>query len=468
MTLAASLRLRQFAAAVALIGFGCVEAPPTASQGGDHASARASSGNGGGKNGGGKNGGGLSVSRVDPSFGRQGQVVLGVRIAGSGFDNTAIAQWERAGVVDPRVTVLATRFLSSSELEADISIDEEADLDLYDVAVSLSGGKRGVGAELFEVTTAVAMGTFCSSGFSAARGVNVLGQAVGHSCGTAFYWEGGTTLVSLGTGIANGIDAGGSTIVGASWSSVTSSSDGPALVWTRSGTSWLRGELPSSGQTARANAVASDLGGAAVLIAGQVKEAINKKNSVIRPTLWTRSGSTWQRVALPLPSGLSSNTSLRVRGVNALGQAAGGFTGVAAVWEPNGSGGYTATQLPGQGEAMGISADGNIVVGSAGGAAFWRRTATGWSQPVSLTTCGGGWANGVNASGIAVGRGCNGAAVWFINAATGAFSELRLPGLGSKEIAEAFGLNDAAPSRVVGNAPPKGTTNPWAVYWELP
>lgn len=418
-----------------------------------------------------KKNGTVTVGDVDPSFGRRGQTLLGVRISGSGFDNTAVATWERDGVPVPGITVRATRYLNSSTLEADIEIDDDTELGLYDVAVTLSaasGGKRGVGAERFEVTTAIAMGTICTTSYSAARGANVLGQAVGHSCSRAFYWEEGAPLVDLGEGVANDIDEAGHAIVGAAWSSATSTSDGPAVIWRRVGSGWSRSDLPSEGRTARANAIASDESGHAMIIAGQVIEQAKRNTKVVHPTLWFREGTTWHRVALPRPAGVTANASLRVRGVNASGIAAGGYGGIAVVWERNVNGQYVGTRLPGTGMATGVATDGSIVVGDAGGAAYWRRTGTGWSEPIPLSSCSGGWVNAINASHLIVGRGCSGAGAWQLDPVTGSVYEMRLPGLGGTEAGEAWGVGNGTPARVVGNAPPRGTgANPLAVYWDV-
>jgi hypothetical protein len=103
-----------------------------------------------------KTGGGPTVASTDPAMGGQGMRLL-VRILGSGYNATAVASWERNGAADPKVVVNATTFVSSSEVVADITIADDADLDLYDVAVEImtdGGRKKGVGAEQFEVTIA--------------------------------------------------------------------------------------------------------------------------------------------------------------------------------------------------------------------------------------------------------------------------------------------------------------------------
>lgn len=105
--------------------------------------------------GGGPNSGNPSVTSVDPPYAYQGEVINGVRIFGSNYAEGAQAAWERNGVPDPRIVVHQTRYVSASELEADITILEDAEMGAYNVAVTLVGGKRGVGIESFEVKSRV-------------------------------------------------------------------------------------------------------------------------------------------------------------------------------------------------------------------------------------------------------------------------------------------------------------------------
>jgi hypothetical protein len=409
---------------------------------------------GGAKGGGGS--GDPTVTAVDPSHGRQGETIANVRISGSNFVSGAEAEWWRNGAPDLRIAVLATRFISSTQLEADIAIAADAELSLYDVAVKLPGGKRGVGIESFEVTTAVQLTGICAE---VARGVNDSGDVVGAGCQSGFYWNDGT-WANLGTGIATDIDEAGSTISGASWSSATKVQQGPALIWTGSGATWTRHELPSNGMTARANAIASDASGVAVLIAGQYQEVVNKRTTILRPTLWVRTGTQWQLRPLPAPAGVASTTSLRAHDVNANRQVAGGVAGTPVVWETAPDGSYTGTVLPGGGSAHGIAVDGNIVVGSAGGrAAYWRRTDGMWVGPHHLEPANGScetWANAISANGLIVGKGCGSAVAWRVDQ-NGGVSRIALGGLGRQDASQEAWAVSA--SRLVGNA--LGT----AVYW---
>ncbi len=95
----------------------------------------------------------VTVQQADPAAGSQGVVNLRVRIFGSGFSKGAVADWERNGVADPAITVSSTQYVSSTEVDATVSIAADAEVASYDVAVT-SGGKKGIGTELFAVTLA--------------------------------------------------------------------------------------------------------------------------------------------------------------------------------------------------------------------------------------------------------------------------------------------------------------------------
>lgn len=98
---------------------------------------------------------GPTVRETDPSFAPQG-TTLDVRVLGSGYDQGSSAVWALQGdtaFATTRVRTNATTFLNSSELRANITIEDDATLALYDVVVVTKGGKRGIGVERFEVTT---------------------------------------------------------------------------------------------------------------------------------------------------------------------------------------------------------------------------------------------------------------------------------------------------------------------------
>lgn len=102
---------------------------------------------------GGPGGGGSTaptVGSVAPTAAAQ-DTTIDVNIFGAGFTNGAAATWSLNGDTT-KVHVKSTKFVSSTQLVARISVPVDAPVARYDVVVMLIGGKKGVGAELFEVT----------------------------------------------------------------------------------------------------------------------------------------------------------------------------------------------------------------------------------------------------------------------------------------------------------------------------
>jgi hypothetical protein len=104
------------------------------------------------KTGGGGSGGSASVTvtSTNPSGARR-DTTLDVTINGSGFSRGAVAKWSLNGDTT-LVHVTATRLVNSTQLIATVSVPATAPVASYDVQVTLSDGKKGVGAELFVVT----------------------------------------------------------------------------------------------------------------------------------------------------------------------------------------------------------------------------------------------------------------------------------------------------------------------------
>jgi hypothetical protein len=104
---------------------------------------------GGGGGGGGGSGVAPTVTSTNPSFAFQ-DTTIDVSIFGSDFTNGASAAWSVNGNTS-HVQVKSTKFVSATELKASIVIPAAAPVAKYDVVVTLSNGKKGVGAEKFEV-----------------------------------------------------------------------------------------------------------------------------------------------------------------------------------------------------------------------------------------------------------------------------------------------------------------------------
>lgn len=323
-----------------------------------------------------KGGGGPSVSQVAPAWGHQGDVGKQVRITGAGFEPGAAASWERGGVADPKIQVTATQYLSSTQLIATITIQPDAVIEFYDIAVINPGRKKGIGYALFEVTQAQLL-----EEAALIRGANEAGQLVGSGDIGGFVWSESSGMESLPDGGPWGISEDGAIVVGGTGASTAS---GNTRIWTRAGGVWAAGVLPQDPAAVSHNArggVGSDPTTGAALAIGGV-EGYKVKNKVYRkPRLWLPSGSGWTRVVLP---GVAANSDDVLNDVGASLVAVGVAGGQAAIWEPNGSGSWNLIRL-GAGQMWGISPAGTIAVGLSGDvSAKWQKVAGVWTGPTLL------------------------------------------------------------------------------------
>lgn len=99
-------------------------------------------------------GGDPTVEDTDPGSAPQ-DTTLDVRVFGSNFDDGSKVAFLLDGKTTTKVVTNSTRFVSGSELVANITIAADAQPDFYDVQVTTTRGKKGVGIELFEITTGV-------------------------------------------------------------------------------------------------------------------------------------------------------------------------------------------------------------------------------------------------------------------------------------------------------------------------
>ena len=325
-----------------------------------------------------------TVTSADPAFGYQGDAARRVRIAGSGFEPGAVVAWERDGVADPKVRVTEAVVLSSTEIDATIDIAADADLDLYDISVMSADKGKGIGTEMFEVTTAISVGTLGGNTQMNAATDNMTGvAAVGWSHADNVQWavvwdaEGGLRAIDRGRAFA--VDVAGTTVGG--------SSDFQAMIWTSESGEWRRSPLPVAAVSPRSevNAIASDDAGVAVLAGGFEGVQVSRRAVKHIPVVWRRSPDGWTRIVL-------SGSYGAVRAVNARGQAVGNVDGAGATfWDSLGN----RTTLPGNGgPATGIDASGTIVAGvnNAGkgtAAVYWQAAVQAdgsrvWSGPFIL------------------------------------------------------------------------------------
>ncbi len=95
----------------------------------------------------------IEVTSADPPSAEQGTINLNVAIKGKGFDHSAKAQFFLTGTTNPGgITVNSTKFVSRTELIANIDVAEDAVIDNFDIMVMASRGRTGKGTELFSVT----------------------------------------------------------------------------------------------------------------------------------------------------------------------------------------------------------------------------------------------------------------------------------------------------------------------------
>jgi hypothetical protein len=413
------------------------------------------------------------VSATAPSFGHQGDVAQQVTISGSGFTAGALAAWERNGVPDPKVTVLSTQYVSSTQVIATITIAPDADISLYDVSVTNPDRKKGIGTAMYEVTTAEVIGTL--GGDSFVNDVSDQGSIAGYCIGSApctgsFVFESGFGLVDLGAWQAWGIDPLGTTVLGRNGGSF------PAAWVQQAAGSYVEESLPSVYNVGGNASSAARTSSGTLIVGGWVVQQLSKNNRVNRPTVWTRVGSSWSGPVIYAYPGAKA----AIDDINGNGQAIGRWdAGNGVVWENA----TTYATLNGIPEA--INGAGTVVVGvSSGQPVYWVRNAvtqawnaTGITLPhISGSSCSGVTARDVNDDGVIVGSSCNGssrqATVWrldmsgatpvLVGGATG------LPGLGVKggDKSSAVGVSSTAPYHVAGGAAPNGVN--LVVRWIVP
>ncbi len=92
----------------------------------------------------------VTVTAANPDSAQQ-DTTLDVHVLGSGFDRGSNAQWAQSGVPSPNVKTNSTKFVSSGELVANITIAVAAGTGAYDILVTTSKGKKGIGTDLFTI-----------------------------------------------------------------------------------------------------------------------------------------------------------------------------------------------------------------------------------------------------------------------------------------------------------------------------
>jgi len=130
----------------------------------------------------------IVVDLADPSTADQGTLSLPVTITGSGFEKGASVQFLQAGTKKGGgISVNSVRFVSESELLANIDVAVDAVVGDYDIEVRISRGRKGKGStKLFTVI-------FKDPGTE-------LGQDIAMNCTLkASWWDGGTDTLKNDT-----------------------------------------------------------------------------------------------------------------------------------------------------------------------------------------------------------------------------------------------------------------------------
>ncbi len=375
--MAAVLKVRQgtLLGAVLLLVFGlsCAEPRSTQPNAGDLAFAK-----GGGSD--------PTVTSADPAEAPQDST-LDVHILGTNYDQGSKVDFARAGVVDPKLQVNSTTYLSSTELLANVSVAADAAPVSYDVMVTKSTGKKGIGTEKFAVLVSAEV-LNAPSGFSDVYGVSDNGLIAGRvtvPCGPGWgpaVWDQLGQLTALpalpGTcgGVATDINSAG-VVVGMAYIGSAFSSD---VRWVPSGGTYQVEALPRLPDGSLAGAMAINEAGsvAAMDVSAVWSEStgwqmlqlpsgatrcsgypgINNLEAVVakctvagqnRAALWA--SPTAAPILLPLPAGTSA---VSVRDINDAGVIVGWtsislgrnkFVNRATQWAPSG-GSWTVTFLP--------------------------------------------------------------------------------------------------------------------------
>jgi uncharacterized membrane protein len=310
-----------------------------------------------------------------------------ILVRGSGFDQGSRAVWALDGdttFAATRIRTNATTFVNARELVANVTIESDAQLALYDVEVLTSRGKKGIGLELFEVTVGITILPGVGGNSAWAAAINDAGIVAGgavdekeqfyavrwrqvagiwqveklagglgafasemNNRGTiaggtlhrgAVLWTQGGKLVDLGLGSVHDINE-EETVVGSRPVDNAPPFNTEAAIWTkRSPSTWNPSELlprlPNGGMS---QAIGINEGG--TLIVGDAWDAEGVEHAVT----WRRAGGVWQT-----PTIIANSLSSAVTEVNSNGDVAGsGFpcgggsvpecNGQAMFWLPDGT-----------------------------------------------------------------------------------------------------------------------------------
>jgi uncharacterized membrane protein len=190
---------------------------------------------------------GPTITATDP-FSAPRDTTLDVRVLGSGFDRGSKSEFALDGVVGANIRTNRTTYKSTKELVANVTISADAVEALYDVIVTTSSGKKGIGTEQFAVEVYLELGSLGGSG-SSATGLNDAGWIVGRSdtttspSGRAYVWDPRSRLMRS-LGLLDGYD------INAALTIVGDAQSGP-VQWTylAGSDTWQRAPMATLGGT---------------------------------------------------------------------------------------------------------------------------------------------------------------------------------------------------------------------------
>jgi probable HAF family extracellular repeat protein len=251
---------------------------------------------------------------------------IDVQVIGTGFDQGSRVEFARGGVVDAKLHVNRTSYVKSTQLTASLTIAADAEVAKYDIYVTTSKGKKGIGTELFAVNPIL---TLPLSGGGEARDVNDAGLVVGQQ-GMApnptrpFVWslEMGLRYLPIAPGTcfqtAGAVNNQG-VILARNGCGAT-----PPVRWVPDGAgNWTPQSLGAAPNGTLPDAVAiNDLGWI-------VGAWLDPSTNVTHPYLWTE-GSGWAPLQTP-----AAAPSCYIELINNSGQMVGGCE------QPGGQGGLT-------------------------------------------------------------------------------------------------------------------------------
>lgn len=268
----------------------------------------------------------VEVSSVFPSDAPR-NLTLDVTVSGSGFDKGSEVSFERGGVQADKVTTNSTRFVSSKQLVASVTVSADADPTLYDVAVTTSGGKRGIGVERFEVLALVVLEPPAGETLYSVDAINASAHVVGTSYTAPFFWaldEGASSMQPGLWGVVDGIND-HDQVVGANCgvpsAECTSLSMTYGALWERTSGQWTVRRV--TGYAGRAMAIDN--------------QGVIYGNDP-GPAVWAPEGNDFVRTDLPVPPGYGDS---KLVDANESSQAVGGRL----IWSRD-QGGWSASVLP--------------------------------------------------------------------------------------------------------------------------